>query len=118
MNGINSNSNTGKRRFSLESLFTLFKKLFLLLIAGGVIAAFLFNERGLISWYKYSMERERIESELDSLREEESALRAEIEKLKFAPEYLEKLAREKYGMAKKGEKVYRVIPEEEEKDKE
>ena len=107
-----------KREFSLESLFALFKKLFLLLIAGGVITAFLFNDRGLISWYKYSMERERIESELDSLRAVESTLREEIEKLKFAPEYLEKIAREKYGMAKKGEKVYKVVPEEETKEKE
>ena len=114
---VNSDS-SNKRKFSLESLFTLLKKLFLLLIAAGVISAFLFNERGLISWYKYSMERERIESELDSLRGVESALRAEIEKLKFAPEYLEKVAREKYGMAKKGEKVYKVVPEEEAIDKE
>lgn len=113
-----SNDSTNKREFSFDSLFKLFKKVFLLLIAGGVIAAFLFNERGLISWYKYNMERERIESELDSLRAVESVLRAEIEKLKFAPEYLEKLAREKYGMAKKGEKVYKVIPEEDPKDKE
>lgn len=64
------------------------------------------------------MERDRIEAEIDSLHAVENALRAEIEKLKFAPEYLEKLAREKYGMAKKGEKVYKVIPEEEEKNKE
>ena len=114
---VNSVSNN-KREFSLESLFAMFKKLFLILIAGAVIAAFLFNEKGLISWYKYSVERERIESELDSLHAVERALRSEIEKLKFAPEYLEKLAREKYGMAKKGEKVYKVIPEEEAKDKE
>ena len=113
----NSVSNN-KREFSLESLFAMFKKLFLILIAGAVIAAFLFNEKGIISWYKYSMERERIESELDSLHAVERALRSEIEKLKFAPEYLEKLARENYGMAKKGEKVYKVIPEEEAKDKE
>jgi len=107
-----------KRDLGLDSLLSMLKKIFLLLIAGAVIAAFLFNERGLISWYKYSMERERIESELDSLHALESTLRAEIEKLKFAPEYLEKLAREKYGMAKKGEKVYKVIPEEGAKGKE
>lgn len=113
-----NNSSENKREFNLDSLYTIFKKLFLILIAGAVIAAFLFNERGLISWYKYSMERERIESELDSLHAVEDALRTEIENLKFAPEYLEKLAREKYGMAKKGEKVYKVIPEEDAKDKE
>ncbi len=120
MNSGNSNlkKKNNQREFSLELLLKLLKRLFLLMIAGAVIAAFLFNDRGLISWYKYSMERERIEAELDSLRAEEAALRVEIEKLKFAPDYLEKLAREKYGMAKKGEKVYKVIVEEEEKDKE
>ena len=120
MNSGNNNlrKKNDKREFSLELLITFLKRIFLLVIAGAVIVAFLFNDRGLISWYKYSMEKERIEAELDSLRAEEAALRTEIEKLKFAPEYLEKLAREKYGMAKKGEKVYKVIVEEEEKDKE
>ena len=28
------------------------------------------------------------------------------------PEYIEKIAREKYGMAKEKEKVYRVVPKE------
>lgn len=89
----------------------IIKKVFLLVVAAGIAIAFLFNDRGLISWYKYTQERNRIEAELDSLKSEEVRLREEIEKLKFVPEYMEKLAREKYGMAKKGEKVYKVIPE-------
>ena len=85
--------------------------MFLVIIAAGITIAFLFNDRGLISWYKYTQEKNRIEAELDSLKTEEVRLREEIERLKFAPEYMEKLAREKYGMAKKGEKVYKVVPE-------
>ena len=90
---------------------TIIKKVFLLVVAAGIAIVFLFNDRGLISWYNYTQERKRIEVELDSLKAEEVRLREEIEKLKFAPEYMEKLAREKYGMARKGEKVYKVVPE-------
>jgi len=89
---------------------TIIKKVFLLVVAAGIAIVFLFNDRGLISWYKYTQERKRIEAELDSLKAEEVRLREEIEKLKFAPGYMEKLAREKYGMARKGEKVYKVVP--------
>ena len=80
-------------------------------VAAGISIAFLFNDRGLISWYRYTQEKNRIEAARDSLKEEGVRLREEIEKLKFVPEYMEKLAREKYGMAKKGEKVYKVVPE-------
>ena len=110
--------NSGTSRFDIGRVFGALKKVFLLIVAVFILGAFLFNNRGLISWYKYAMERERIESELDSLKAEEVRLRNEIEKLKFAPEYLEKLAREKYGMAKEGEKVYKIVPEEEDKKQE
>ena len=110
--------NSGAAKFDIGRVFGALKKVFLLIVAVFIIGAFLFNNRGLVPWYKYAMERERIESELDSLKAEEVRLRNEIERLKFAPEYLEKLAREKYGMAKEGEKVYKIVPEEEDKKQE
>ena len=110
--------NSGASKFDMGRVFGALKKVFLLIVAVFILGAFLFNNRGLIPWYKYAMERDRIESELDSLKAEEVRLRNEIERLKFAPEYLEKLAREKYGMAKEGEKVYKIVPEEEDKKQE
>ena len=110
------NSNSSK--FNIGKALGVLKKIFLLMVAVFILGAFLFNDRGLIPWFKYAVERERIESELDSLKAEEARLRNEIEKLKFAPEYLEKLAREKYGMAKEGEKVYKIVTEEEDKKQE
>ena len=110
--------NSGASKFDMGRVFGALKKVFLLIVAVFILGAFLFNNRGLVPWYKYAMERDRIESELDSLKAEEVRLRNEIERLKFAPEYLEKLAREKYGMAKEGEKVYKIVPEEEDKKQE
>ena len=110
--------NSDASKFNIGKALGVLKKIFLLVVGVFILGAFLFNDRGLIPWFKYAVERERIESELDSLKAEEVRLRNEIEKLKFAPEYLEKLAREKYGMAKEGEKVYKIVTEEEDKKQE
>jgi len=39
-------------------------------------------------------------------------LKAEIEKLKTDPLYIEKIARKELGMTRQGEIIYRIIPEE------
>ena len=51
--------------------------------------------------------------EIETLEEQKTILEEEKERLND-PEYIEKIAREKYGMAKEGEDVYRVVPKEKE----
>ncbi len=68
-------------------------------------------------YYRVSQSRYQVREVEKKLRE----LKLENEKLKEQernarnPFYLEKLAREKLGLAKKGEIVYKIIPSEEDK---
>lgn len=54
---------------------------------------------------------------IKKLEAENLALKQEKEKLEKDPEYLESVAREKLGIVKKGEIVYKFVPEKEKKKK-
>jgi cell division protein FtsB len=54
-----------------------------------------------------------LEINIKKLEAENLALNQEKEKLEKDPEYLEQVAREKLGIVKKGEIVYKIVPEEE-----
>lgn len=82
---------------------------FLLLLA--LLLLLSTGKRGFIQQLRISHKKKQLTKEIEMLQKEKEDLEEEIEKLK-TPEYTEKIAREKYGMAKKKEKVYRVIPEE------
>lgn len=56
-----------------------------------------------------------LEANIKRLDKENLALSQEKEKLEKDPEYLERVAREKLGIVKKGEIVYRIVPEQEDK---
>jgi len=49
--------------------------------------------------------------QIEDLKKEEAALLEEHKRLEHDPEYLEKVARERMGLIRKGEKVYKVVPE-------
>jgi cell division protein FtsB len=57
------------------------------------------------------MDKIQIEGEIKTLEKDKARASAEKKKLED-PAEVEKIAREKYGMSKKDEKVYRVIPKE------
>ncbi len=71
------------------------------------------RKRGFIQQIRIKMERERLNKEIETLEEQKAVLEEEKEKLND-PETIEKIAREKYGMAKEGEDVYQVVPKEKE----
>ncbi len=70
------------------------------------------GKRGFIQQFRIRQERERLRHEIDSLQVSKKLLEEEKENLND-PEQIEKIAREEYGMAKKNEKVYRVVPKQE-----
>ena len=82
---------------------------FLLLLTIGLILST--GKRGFIQQIRINYKKKQLTKEIEMLQKEKERLEEEIEKLK-TPEYTEKIAREKYGMAKKKEKVYHVVPEE------
>tara|TARA_Y100000746_G_C15253343_1_gene346539 strand:- start:281 stop:598 length:318 start_codon:yes stop_codon:yes gene_type:complete len=87
-------------------------KLFLLLGIGILLITFFFGDHGLYHLYTIKSERNKIQKEIDHLREKRVVLEDEKTRLKTDFKYIEEMAREKYRMAKKGEKVFKVIEKE------
>ena len=87
-------------------------KLFLLLGIGILLITFFFGDHGVYHLYTIKSERSKIQKEIDSLREKKLVLEDEKTRLKTDFKYIAEMAREKYRMAKKGEKVFKVIEKE------
>lgn len=67
-------------------------------------------------WSRYNT-LDRIEQENIELDKKNSAIHSDINRLQSDPQYLEKVAREKYDMVKDGEQIY-VMPGAGKKNKE
>ena len=87
-------------------------KLFLLAGISILLITFFFGDHGLYHLYTIKSERKKIQEEIELLREKRLVLESEKTKLKTDFKYIEEMAREKYRMAKKGEKVFKVIEKE------
>ncbi|HMB36214.1 MAG TPA: septum formation initiator family protein [Methylomirabilota bacterium] len=55
-------------------------------------------------------EVEILEREVGALRADTARLTAEVDRLRTDPEYIEQIAREKLGLVKPGERVYKLPP--------
>jgi len=88
----------------------------LLLIGATLVIIFIFGDHGIFQLYKLKQERKEVQEHITQLRENRETLIAEKNRLENDLEYIEKLAREKYRMAKPGEKVFKVIPKKESDD--
>ena len=94
------NKNVNKRRRLLLLCILCFCTLLLLLSL---------DKRGFVKQYQVWRQRKSLQIQIDALQEEKLMLEEECNRLKD-PDRIEEVAREKYGMAKKNEKVYRIIP--------
>ncbi len=91
------------------------RKLFRLIILFGVsflLIVFLFGDHGLYQLYKIKSQRTATQRRIEELKTEITLLENENKRLQTDLDYIEQLAREKYRMAKTGEKVFKVIPRE------
>jgi len=81
---------------------------FILLVLIG-IGFLIFNDSGYIRYLKLNSEVKEIKNEVSKKVLENKNLEAENDSLKKKnPAKIEQLAREKYGMMKKGEKIIKV----------
>ena len=63
-------------------------------------------QTGIYGFIKQKQELTRLQQKTVRLQEENIALAKEIDRLQNDPSYLEKIAREKYGLLKENERVY------------
>ena len=90
-----------KKTYSFNSyLFTI--------IATICIMILIFNDFGLIRYFKLKKEHTLLDQELSQLLAQQQELRLELDRLQYDQDYIEKIAREKFLMVKPGEKIYKV----------
>ena len=100
-----------RRRFRPKPLTTRRKLLLSGLVALPVLAVFTFGNRGLIKRFSLESRYNDARRELYQDRRMSDSLQQEISHLKNDTLAVEKLARERFGMARPGERVYKVVEE-------
>lgn len=100
--------------FLLKLLGSGGRKLPLALLAAASLALvgyFVFYEDNFSKIRSLRQEKERLESEIGRLEEENRQLRERIERIKTDSGYVEDEARRKLGLVKPGETIYRLTEE-------
>ena len=82
-----------------------------------LIIIFTFSKRGFYQHLRLVLEKEQLQKDVERLRREKTTLEMEIEKLQDSS-YVEKIAREKYGMGRKNEKILDIVPDPHRSEKE
>ena len=81
--------------------------LYLLVLLVIVIYA-VFGKKGILQRVELEMENEELRTKLKEEQEKTIMLQKQIDELKSSDKEIEKVAREKYGMLKEGEEIYKV----------
>jgi cell division protein FtsL len=76
-----------------------------------IVAVFVSGSRGTYQLYQFTKKKADLEEEIKSLEKDKARLEKVKSKIENDPDYIEKIAREKYKMKKKEEKVYEVVEE-------
>ena len=82
------------------------------LIAAGVLLVLYFlvtrvvGEMGMVKYYRMRTQRTSLTEEIANLKQDNARLRKEVFSLKSDSAYLERVARDKLGLARPGEIVY------------
>lgn len=91
-----------KKRFKQLIVFSIF---LLLLVVFGT------GSRGTLNLWQITRDVDTLKEDIKNLEDEKKNLEEIKDKIENDSTYLEKIAREKYKMKKKGEKVYEIIEE-------
>lgn len=89
------------------------RKLLFGLIVGGAVAGYItFGSHGVIQRVRLQRQSAELERKIHEAEEEAKALQNQSKTLDTDKRAIEKVAREKYGMARPGESVYKVKKDE------
>ena len=97
-----------RKRFRPRPLTTRRRITFAAVAAVPVLAVFTFGNRGVLKRVELEMESNRLYEQLAEERSTGDSLRAAIRQMKTDSTVVERLARERYGMVRPGETIYRV----------
>ncbi len=86
------------------------RKFFLYLVVLLAILSFaVFGKKGILQRVELEMENRQLKEKLAQEQQKTIMLQKEIEEIKTSDKKIEKVAREKYGMVKEGEEIYKVV---------
>ena len=107
MKGTEENRESSVRKIArLIKYNKIFFIIILIIIAHLVIA--IVGSKGLITRLKLQSEKDNLEEDLKREQMKSEELKKEIDELNNSDKKIEKVAREKYGMTKPGEKIYKL----------
>ena len=109
MNKKRTTKKTRRKKIVAEAQRKFFRGIILFGISFLMIV-FLFGDHGVYQLYKIKSQRKATQKRIEELKTEIALLENEKNRLQTDLDYIEHLAREKYRMAKTGEKVFKVIP--------
>lgn len=114
MNKRQTAQKSRRKKFLVDTQRKFFRGIILFIISFLMII-FLFGDHGLYQLYKIKSQRNVAQKRIEELKTEIALLENEKKRLQTDLDYIERLAREKYRMAKTGEKVFKVIQKEKSK---
>ena len=89
------------------------KRLSIILVGGFVLLLYVFfNSNGILARLRLEHQKVEIQQKIRAAEDEQQKLREQSKALDGDKKAIEKVAREKYGMVREGEKVYKVKPKE------
>lgn len=71
-----------------------------------LIVSFILGEMGLVKYFRMKAQYVALNGEIEKLRQDNIRLMKDVRSLKSDPAYLERIARDKLGLARQGEIVY------------
>lgn len=86
------------------------KKLLAIGIVAIVLTFIVVNQQGLIKLRQLQRDQQALQAKLIRLQAETDHLELTRTQLEIDMAYIEQLAREKYRMVRRGEKIFRVVP--------
>jgi cell division protein FtsB len=89
-------------------LYHRWKMVLLLLVLLVIISYAVFGKKGILQRVELEMENKELRTKLKEEQEKTIMLQKQIDELKSSDKEIEKVAREKYGMMKEGEEIYKV----------
>lgn len=93
----------------MKFLFQNIKKIITAVVLLAALIGLTFNENGMLKYFRLKNEVSTLNKEIKQVDIENKGLQSEIDSLKNkVPAKIEKTAREKYGMIRKGEQTIEI----------
>lgn len=98
---------------SQKKLMTRKRLIVIGILTAAILAFVIFSSHGILSRVGIASDAAQLRQTLSKMKHEEDSLRADIIKLQYDTLEIERLARERYGYVRLGEKVFVIKREQE-----